>query len=75
MAMLYVLVFPAGDPRADRRSRSCCPPGSRAQQRRPARASEILYAFTSTAGNNGSAFAGLTGTTYYYNTHARARAR
>ncbi len=30
--------------------------------------SEILYAFTSTAGNNGSAFAGLTGTTYYYNT-------
>src|SRR5262249_50208685 len=30
--------------------------------------SEILYAFTSTAGNNGSAFAGLTGTTYFYNT-------
>ncbi len=30
--------------------------------------SEILYAFTSTAGNNGSAFAGLTGSTYYYNT-------
>jgi K+-transporting ATPase ATPase A chain len=30
--------------------------------------SEILYAFSSTAGNNGSALAGLTGTTYYYNT-------
>ena len=30
--------------------------------------SEILYAFTSTFGNNGSAFAGLTGTTYFYNT-------
>ena len=30
--------------------------------------SEILYAFTSAAGNNGSAFAGLTGTTYFYNT-------
>ena len=30
--------------------------------------SEILYAFLSTAANNGSAFAGLTGTTYYYNT-------
>jgi K+-transporting ATPase ATPase A chain len=30
--------------------------------------SEILYAFTSTTGNNGSAFAGLTGSTYYYNT-------
>jgi K+-transporting ATPase ATPase A chain len=29
---------------------------------------EILYAFTSTPANNGSAFAGLTGTTYYYNT-------
>ncbi len=30
--------------------------------------SEILYAFTSTTANNGSAFAGLTGSTYYYNT-------
>jgi K+-transporting ATPase ATPase A chain len=29
---------------------------------------EIIYAFTSTAANNGSAFAGLTGGTYYYNT-------
>jgi K+-transporting ATPase ATPase A chain len=28
---------------------------------------EILYAFTSTTGNNGSAFAGLSGSTYYYN--------
>ena len=30
--------------------------------------SEILYAFSSTVANNGSAFGGLTGTTYYYNT-------
>ena len=30
--------------------------------------SEILYAFSSTVGNNGSAFAGLTGSTYFYNT-------
>jgi K+-transporting ATPase ATPase A chain len=30
--------------------------------------SEILYAFTSQFGNNGSAFAGLTGNTVYYNT-------
>jgi potassium-transporting ATPase potassium-binding subunit len=30
--------------------------------------SEILYAFSSTTGNNGSAFAGLTGNTLYYNT-------
>ncbi|MEO8199916.1 MAG: potassium-transporting ATPase subunit KdpA [Gemmatimonadota bacterium] len=29
---------------------------------------EILYAFTSTSANNGSAFAGLAGTTYYFNT-------
>jgi K+-transporting ATPase ATPase A chain len=29
--------------------------------------SEILYAYTSTTGNNGSAFAGLTGNTPYYN--------
>jgi potassium-transporting ATPase potassium-binding subunit len=30
--------------------------------------SEILYAFSSTAANNGSAFAGLTGSPYFYNT-------
>ncbi|HZS15989.1 MAG TPA: potassium-transporting ATPase subunit KdpA, partial [Candidatus Dormibacteraeota bacterium] len=30
--------------------------------------SEVLYAFTSTTGNNGSAFAGLSGNTLYYNT-------
>ena len=30
--------------------------------------SEILYAFSSAFGNNGSAFAGLTGSTTYYNT-------
>ncbi len=30
--------------------------------------SEILYAFTSTPANNGSGFAGITGTTYFYNT-------
>jgi len=30
--------------------------------------SEILYAYSSTTGNNGSAFAGLTGSTYWYNT-------
>jgi len=30
--------------------------------------SEILYAYSSTFANNGSAFAGLTGTSYFYNT-------
>jgi K+-transporting ATPase ATPase A chain len=29
--------------------------------------SEILYAFTSATGNNGSAFAGLSGNTFFYN--------
>jgi K+-transporting ATPase ATPase A chain len=33
---------------------------------------EILYAFTSATGNNGSAFAGLTGTSYWYNTQIGA---
>jgi potassium-transporting ATPase potassium-binding subunit len=28
---------------------------------------EVLYAFTSASGNNGSAFAGLTGNTFFYN--------
>ena len=28
---------------------------------------EVLYAFTSATGNNGSAFAGLTGNTFFYN--------
>jgi K+-transporting ATPase ATPase A chain len=30
--------------------------------------SEIMYAYSSGTGNNGSAFAGLTGNTYWYNT-------
>jgi len=30
--------------------------------------SEMLYAFSSVTGNNGSAFAGLTANTYWYNT-------
>jgi K+-transporting ATPase ATPase A chain len=34
--------------------------------------SEILYAFSSATGNNGSAFAGLTGSTYWYNTQLGA---
>ena len=38
------------------------------QQQRPAWLSEILYAYTSGAGNNGSAFAGLTTNAPEYNT-------
>ena len=39
----------------------------RSAQRRPHGFSEILYAFASQTGNNGSAFAGLTGNTPFYN--------
>ena len=62
MAMLYVLVFPpvilvlTGD------LGRCCPAGLKGLNNAgPHGLTEILYAFTSTAGNNGSAFAGLTG--------------
>ena len=34
---------------------------------------EVLYAYTSQTGNNGSAFAGLTGNTLFYNHHRRHR--
>src|SRR6202023_4163030 len=42
--------------------------GPIATQGTPHMLSEILYAFASTTGNNGSAFAGLSGNTIYYNT-------
>ena len=42
--------------------------GPIATQGTPHQLSEILYAFASTTGNNGSAFAGLSGNTVYYNT-------
>ena len=68
MVMLYVLIFPAAVlvPAA---VSVLLPVGlAGLNNAGPHGLSEILYAFTSTAGNNGSAFAGLTGTTYYYNT-------
>ena len=69
MAMLYVLVFPAVDPHAYRDLGAARRAGSTGLNNAgPHGLSEILYAFSSTAANNGSAFAGLTGTTYYYNT-------
>ena len=68
MVMLYVLIFPAAIliPTA---VSVLLPAGlTGLNNAGPHGLSEILYAFTSTAGNNGSAFAGLTGSTYYYNT-------
>ncbi|HEY4319559.1 MAG TPA: potassium-transporting ATPase subunit KdpA [Gemmatimonadales bacterium] len=68
MAMLYVLVFPAAILIMSAMSVLLAPGLAGLNNAGPHGLSEILYAFTSTAGNNGSAFAGLTGATYYYNT-------
>ncbi|HEU4589200.1 MAG TPA: potassium-transporting ATPase subunit KdpA [Gemmatimonadales bacterium] len=68
MAMLYALVFSAVVLTFAGLS-SVVAPGLAGQGNAgPHGLSEMLYAFSSTAANNGSAFAGLTGTTYYYNT-------
>ena len=67
MAMLYVLIFPAAILTMTAIS-VLLPAGLKGLNNGgPHGLSEILYAFSSTAANNGSAFAGLTGTTYYYN--------
>jgi K+-transporting ATPase ATPase A chain len=69
MSMLYVLIFPviililAGI--------SVLAPSfgtSQLNNAGPHGLSEILYAFTSATGNNGSAFAGISANTYWYNT-------
>jgi K+-transporting ATPase ATPase A chain len=68
MSMLYVLIFPAVTLLFSAES-SVLPAGLAGRNNAgPHGLYEILYAFTSVTGNNGSAFAGLTGTTYYYNT-------
>jgi len=68
MAMLYVLVFPAAI--LVTTALSVIVPSGLAglNNHGPHGLSEILYAFSSTTANNGSAFAGLTGSTAYYNT-------
>ncbi len=67
-AMLYVLIFPAVILILTAVS-ALLPAGLKGLNNGgPHGLTEILYAFSSTPGNNGSAFAGLTGTTYYYNT-------
>ena len=68
MAMLYVLIFPASILLFSAVS-VVLPAGLNGLNNAgPHGLSEILYAFTSTTANNGSAFGGLTGSTYYYNT-------
>ncbi|MBC7898096.1 MAG: potassium-transporting ATPase subunit KdpA [Cytophagaceae bacterium] len=68
MAMLYVLVFPVVILSLTGLSVVVSPGLAGLNNQGPHGLSEILYAFTSTAANNGSAFAGLTGSTTYYNT-------
>jgi K+-transporting ATPase ATPase A chain len=68
MAMLYVLVF-CGAVLTLAAIAAVTPAGLAGRNNAgPHGLSEIIYAFTSTAANNGSAFAGLTGSTYFYNT-------
>ncbi len=68
VAMLYVLTFPAVILLFSAISAVIEPGLAGLKNAGPHGLSEILYAFSSATGNNGSAFAGLTGGTYYYNT-------
>ena len=68
VAMLYVLIFPATILILAAVSSLVRPGLAGLNNAGPHGLSEILYAFSSVTGNNGSAFAGLTGSTYYYNT-------
>ena len=69
MAMLYVLIFPLVI--LIFTAISVLAPSfgtSQLNNQGPHGLSEILYAFVSGAGNNGSAFAGISANTYWYNT-------
>ena len=69
MSMLYVLIFPLVILLLT--AVSVLAPGfgtSQIANGGPHGLSEILYAFTSGTGNNGSAFAGISANTYWYNT-------
>jgi K+-transporting ATPase ATPase A chain len=68
MVMLYVLAFPLVALTFSAVA-AVAPAGLKGLSNSgPHGLSEILYAFTSATANNGSAFAGLTGSTYFYNT-------
>jgi K+-transporting ATPase ATPase A chain len=68
MAMLFVLIFPLVILGFSAISAVCNFGTSSILNPGPHGLSEILYSFTSQAGNNGSAFAGLTTNTLWYNT-------
>ena len=68
MSMLYFLIFPADH--SGLRAVSVLAPSlgsSSMSNHGPHGLSQILYAYTSAAGNNGSAFAGLNANTHWYN--------
>jgi len=68
MAMLYVLIFPLSI--LGFSAAALMMPGlglSSLANAGPHGLSEILYAYTSATGNNGSAFAGLSANTHWYN--------
>jgi len=68
MAMLYVLIFPLVILILTAISVLAPQMGlSSLSNNGPHGLTEILYAFTSAAGNNGSAFAGLNANTHWYN--------
>ena len=71
MAMLYVLIFPAVILTMTAITVLFGPGLEGLNNGDPQGLSEILYMFSSTAANTGSAFAGLTGSTYFYNTPVR----
>jgi K+-transporting ATPase ATPase A chain len=68
MVMLYVLIFPAAILSLTALSAVLHAGLVGRNNLGPHGLSEILYAFTSVVGNNGSAFAGLRGESDYYNT-------
>lgn len=68
MAMLYVLAFPLTTLAMAAVASVTAPGLAGLNNAGPHGLSEILYAFTSAAANNGSAFAGLTAGTPFYNT-------
>ena len=62
LVVLYILIVPLVDPRVRRRSRCVMQSAlSRCDNAGPHGLTEMTYAFTSMANNNGSAFAGLNG--------------
>jgi K+-transporting ATPase ATPase A chain len=68
MAMLYVLVFAFSILVFSAWSSVASYGASKVNNAGPHGLSEIVYAFTSATGNNGSAFAGLNANTLWYNT-------